>query len=77
MTTVASPQRLRLWLIMANNAKEAQNRNAADSWVFTEWGAILKAAGSKETSSVEAFFAALANKNDRPQNGRLKDGAVN
>jgi len=31
---------------------------------------------NKETYSVDAFFEVFLTKNDRPQNGRLRDGAA-
>jgi hypothetical protein len=39
-----------------DNAKEAQNQNAAGSRVSTEWVGILEMAQNKETYSVDAFL---------------------
>ncbi len=44
--------------------------------VSTEWTGILGTVGSKETYSVDILLAAFLAKNDRPQNGRLRDGAA-
>jgi len=43
----------------------------------TEWVSIFGTVWNKETYSVDVFLAALSNKSDLPQNGRLKDGAIN
>jgi hypothetical protein len=59
-----------------NNAKQAQNQNDADSRVSTEWGSILEKAQNKETHSVDVFLAIFLIKTDRPQTGRLRDGAT-
>ena len=61
---------------MADNAKEAQNQNPASCRASTEWVGILKTAVNKETYSVNVFLVILPIKNDRPQNGRLRDGAA-
>jgi hypothetical protein len=42
--------------------------------VSTEWTGILGTVGNKETYSVDILLATFLAKNDRPQNGRLRDG---
>jgi len=42
----------------------------------TEWTGILGTIWNKETYSVDMFLAVFLTKNDRPQNGRLRDGAA-
>jgi hypothetical protein len=44
--------------------------------VSTEWSGILGTVGNKETYSVDILLATFFAKNDRPQNGRLRDGAA-
>jgi hypothetical protein len=39
-------------------------------------GRILETAQNKETHSVDVFLVIFLIKNDRPQNGRLRDGAA-
>jgi hypothetical protein len=45
--------------------------------VSTEWAGILGMVGNKETYSVDRLSAAFLAKNDRPQNGRLRDCDAN
>jgi hypothetical protein len=59
-----------------NNAKEAQNQKLCRIPIVHGMGRILETAQNKETHSVDVFLVIFLIKNDRPQNGRLRDGAT-